>query len=266
MVARCAHSASKSSRVAPGTAAARALVLVGQRFGRRRQVAVPVVRPLDPHGVENGCERVDFTQEVLRGEPALPQLLGQRVRRGRDRDSAFDQLREQPRDQRGVPGVVQFELVDAHHHVVGQQIDAFGEAEHTGQLRELAERRERRLGPSRRRSGRNRVVSRRQQVGLADTEPAVEVEPDARQHLSLAEQLLLARPPRHRLVAEPQAGLHRRGLRRLGRIGLVAVEADVGECRRRVKLGDQPLGADAGVPIDETADTTGVHAGTLATC
>ncbi len=222
-----------------------------------------VVRPVDAHGLENGCERVDFAQKVLRGESALAQLLGQRVRRGRNRDPAFDQLREQPRDQRRVARVVEFELVDAHHHVVGQQLDALDETEDAGQLGQFAERRERRR---RRRRRRNPVVARRQQVGLADTEAAVEVEPDARQRLALAEQLLPARPPRHRLVAEPQAGLHRRGLRRLGRIGLVAVEADVGERRRRVQLGDQPLRGDARVPIDETADTTGVHARTLTTC
>ena len=50
---------------------------------------------------------------------------------------------EQPRDQRGVAGVVEFELVDAHHHVVGQQVDALDEPENAGQLRELTERRER---------------------------------------------------------------------------------------------------------------------------
>ena len=34
-----------------------------------------------------------------------------------------------------------------------------------------------------------------------------------------------------------------------------------------MQLGDQPLRGDAGVPIDQTADTAGpVHAGTLATC
>ncbi len=232
-----------------------------------------VVRAFDADGVENRCERVDFAQKILSGEPALAQLLGQRVGRRRDRDPAFDQLREQPRDQRGVAGIVQFELVDAHHHVVGQQVDALDEAENAGQLRQLAER-----GERRRRRGRrgDRVVARRQQVGLADAEPAVEVEPDARQHLALAEQLLLACSPRHRLVAEPQAGLHRRGLRRLGRIGLIAVEAHVGEGRRRDAVGrSSRSGRDAGVPIDEMPDTTsrtaplvrgGVHARTVATC
>lgn len=127
-----------------------------------------VVRPVDAHGLENSCERVDFAQEVLRGESALPQLFGQGVRGGGDRDPAFDQLREQPRDQGGVAGIVEFELVDAHHHVVGQQIDALDEAKDTGELRQLTERRERRR---------------------------------------LAEQLLPTRPPRHRVVAEPQAGL-----------------------------------------------------------
>ena len=226
---------------------------------------MPVVRPVDADRVENSCERVDFAQEVLRGEPALPQLLGQRVRCRGHRHPALDQLRQQPRDQRGVARVVQLELVDAHHDVVGQQFDALDEAENPGQLGELAERRERRR---RRRRGRDRVVARRQQVGLADAEPAVEVEPDARQHLALAEQLLLARPPRHRLVAELQAGLHGRGLRRLGRIGPVAVEADVGEGRRRDAAGRSTApGVTLGCRSTRSADTAGpVHAGTVATC
>ena len=104
---------------------------------------MPVVRPFDPHGRENTCERVDFTQEVLRGEPPLAQLLGQRVRRRRHRHPAFHQLRQQPRDQRGVARVVELELVDAHHDVIGQQLDALDEAEHPGQLGQLAERGER---------------------------------------------------------------------------------------------------------------------------
>jgi hypothetical protein len=33
-----------------------------------------------------------------------------------------------------------------------------------------------------------------------------------------------------------------------------------------VKLGDQPFRGDARVPIDEVADTAGVHARTVATC
>ncbi len=121
---------------------ARRDLLVAQRFGRRRQVAVPIVGSLDAHRGENRSESVDFTQEILRGEAALAQLLGQRVRRRRHRHPALDELGEQPRDQRGVAGVVQLELVDAHHHVVGQQFDALDEAEHPGQLGQLAERRE----------------------------------------------------------------------------------------------------------------------------
>ena len=109
----------------------------------RRQVAVPVVRALDAHRGEDPCERVDLTQEVLRGEPALTELLGQRVRRRGDRHAALDQLRQQPGDQRRIARVVEFELVDADHHVVGEQFDALDEAENPGQLGELAERGER---------------------------------------------------------------------------------------------------------------------------
>ena len=61
--------------------------------------------------------------------------------------------------------------------------------------------------------------------------------------------------------------LHGRRLRRLGRIRLVGVEADVGKRWRWNELGDQPLGRDTGVPINQMGDTAGpVHARTLATC
>ncbi len=181
-------------------------LLVGERLGRGRQTAVPVVRSLDAHGGENACQRVDFAQEVLGGEPALAELLGQRVGGRRNRDPTLDQLGQQPRDQRRVARVVELELVDADHHVVGQQVDALEEAEHPGQLGELAERRER-LGVL---GGVGQLpVGRRQQVGLADPEPAVEVEPDAGQRLAPAEQLLAARAATHRLLAELPAGAAR---------------------------------------------------------
>ena len=87
------------------------------------------------------------------------------------------------------------------------------------------------------------VVDRREQVGLADAEPAVEVDANPGQHLALAEQLLLARPPRDRAVAEPQTRRHGRGLRRLGRIGTVACRSRrsrtsaAGRARRRAAPG-----------------------------
>ena len=104
---------------------------------------MPVVGSLDPNGGEDLRERVDLAEEVLRREPTLPQLFGQRVRRRRDGHPPLDQRRQQSGDQRRIAGIVELELVDAHHHVLGEQLDALHEAEHPRQLRQLAERRER---------------------------------------------------------------------------------------------------------------------------
>ena len=121
---------------------ARRDLLVAQRIGRGRKVAVPVVGPVDSHRAENACQRADLAHEILRCEAALAELLWQGVRRRGHRHPARDQFGQQPRDQRGVARVVQLELVDAHHDIVGQQIDALDEAEYPGQLGQLAERRE----------------------------------------------------------------------------------------------------------------------------
>ena len=213
-------------------------LVVGERLGRRRQPAVPVVRPLDPHGGENACQRVDFAQKVLCREAALTELLRQGVRGGGHRDAALDELGQHPRDQRGVARVIEFELVDAHHGVGAEQLDAFGESEHAGELGEFTEGGER-LGVL---GGIGRPpVGRGQQVGFADAESAVEVQADPGQRLAFAEQLPAPGAPPHRLVAELQAGLERSGLGGLGRVGPVAVEVDVGEGRRRHELGNQTL-------------------------
>ena len=234
------------------------------RLRRRRQIPVPIVRPFDPHGGEHRCQRVDFAQEVLRGEAALPQLLGQGVGGGRHRDTPFDQCGEQPRDQRGVAGVVELELVDTDQHVVRQQLDALDEPEHTRQLGQLTEGGECPLGV---RVLRDLVVRRRQKMGLADPEAAVQIHPHPGQHLTFAEQLLLAGPPGDGVVAELPARLYCCGLRRLGRVGAVGVETHVGERGRRNQLSDQSFWSDARVPVDQMCDIAGpVHAGTLTAC
>ena len=111
------------------------------------------------------------------------------------------------------------------------------------------------------------VVDRGQQVRLADTEAAVEVHPDTGQHLTLAEQLLLARPARHRLLAERAARLHRCRLRRLRGVRPIRIEADVGKRRRWDQLCDESFRCDAGMSIDQMIDIAGpVHAGTIAAC
>ncbi len=85
------------------------------------------------------AKSVDLPQKVLRGEAALSELLGQRVRRRRDRHPPLDQVGQQPRHQRRVARVVEFELVDADDDVVGEQVDAFDEAENPCELGEFAE-------------------------------------------------------------------------------------------------------------------------------
>ncbi len=168
---------------------------------------------------------------------------------------------EQPRDQRGVARVVEFELVDAQQRVIAQQLDAFGETEHPGELGQLHERRKC--------LGVHGIVGQLtvgggQQMRLADTETAVEVQPDAGQHLASAEQLLAAAAAFDGPLAEASAGGDGRRLGRLGRVGVIAREAGVGERRRRRQLGDKPLRRDGRLPVDQTSNP--VHARTLSTC
>ena len=211
-------------------------LVIGQRFGRRWQATLPIVRALDSYGGENACQRIDFTQEILGGKPALTELLGQGVRCRGNRNAALHQLGEQSRDQRGVTRIVEFELVDADHRVVGQQVDALDKPEDPGQLRQLTEGGERfEIGIGK------PPVDRRQQVGLADPETAVEVETKPRQSFPFAEEFAPASTTAHGFVAKAAAGLQRRGLGGLGRVGPVRVEVDIGERRRRHKLGDQTL-------------------------
>ena len=173
MVARWAHSASKSSRVAPEPA---------QRGpGPRRRTAAAA--PAAAHGGGSRAPirtvvKMDASVLISRrkswaaNRPSPVARAG--VRGGGDRDATFDQLGEHPGDQRGVAGVVEFEFVDAHHGVLAEQVDALDETEDAGQLGQLAERGEGlgvlgRLGQA--------PVGRGEQVGLAHPEPAVEVEP-----------------------------------------------------------------------------------------
>lgn len=192
-------------------------------------------------------------------------MFGKRVGSRGDGHPTRYQLREQPRYQRRVARVVQLELVDAHHGVVGQQFDALQEAENACDLRQFAEARKRlRAG--------HRVIDRRQQVGLTDTEPAVEIDAHPGQHLPLAEQLLLARPAGSRLLGEGPARLYGRRLRRLVGIWPVGVKADRTERWGRHQLGDQPLVGDRGVPVGKVLEAqsgTGLritHTGSVTAC
>jgi hypothetical protein len=117
---------------------------------------------------------------------------------------------------------------------MGQRIDAFDEAEHPGQLGELAKFRKR-LGTTRGVGPvAGQLVGRRgQQVGLAHTEPAVQVQPDTGQHHPFAQQLSAARRALHGLPAEILTGPDGGSLGRFRRIRAIRREAHLGERWRR---------------------------------
>jgi hypothetical protein len=79
-------------------------------------------------------------------------------------------------------------------------------------------------------------------VRLANTEPAVQVEADARQPHSATEHFLAPGAAFDGQPAKPSTGRDGGGLGRFGRVGVIGREARVGECRGRRQLGDQALG------------------------
>ena len=133
---------------------------------------VPVVVAVDAQDLEPGGERLDLTQEVLGGEPALSQRSGQGVRRGGERDPAVGELAQQAGHQDGVARVVQLELVDADEAPGGEGLDGGQEAEGADEVGVLHERAVGGVLHA------DRVGQRREQVGLADAEPAVQVHRD----------------------------------------------------------------------------------------
>ena len=136
-----------------------------RRFG---QAAVPVVRSVHPQRAELRGQCLDLPAEVVGGESALAELLRQRVRGGGQVHPCVGELGEQPRHQGGVARIVELELVHREQPVSGQSLDGRSKAEHAHQLGDLAERAVR-LGAW------HGVPQRRQQVGLADAEAAVQV-------------------------------------------------------------------------------------------
>ena len=169
-----------------------------------------VVLAVDPQHVEVGRQALDLAEEVLRGEPALPQLVRQRVRRGRQADAGLDELAQQGRHEHRVAGVVELELVDADEAVALERLDGRAEAERADEVGVLDERPEP-LGPG------HGMPQGGEQVRLAHAEAAVEV------HAGTT--LGRCRPPEDRPTGRrlgdargegPQRG-ERRRLRRLAR-------------------------------------------------
>ena len=83
-------------------------------------------------------------------------------------------------------------------------------------------------------------------MGLADAEPAVEVDPGAARGGAAAAEQAAARWRPGEPPGELLQRLHRRGLGRLGRVGAVGVEPHLGEPRRRHERGDQRSGGTSG--------------------
>src|ERR1700758_159764 len=83
MVARCAHSASKSSSVAPSTSAARAATSSSDSGGGGGAKPGGLVGgSIDSPRGKNVCQSFDRAKKTRGGEAPLAELLGQRVRRG----------------------------------------------------------------------------------------------------------------------------------------------------------------------------------------
>ncbi len=209
-------------------------------------VPAPVVEAVDAQDLELRRERVDLAQEVLRGEPPLAERVRRRVGCRGDARPGRDELRQQARHEPGVARVVQLELVDRDEGRTLEQLHRVrvpDRADERGVLDERAEV----LAAGR------EVPERREQVGLADAEAAVEV--DARLGLGrLAGEQPLPAGPRAGEVADRG---HRRALRREVAVGVVRVEGRVRELARRHEVLDDLGTAEGGHPVD---DGCGGHA------
>ena len=201
--------------------------VVADRLGVALGVAAAVVEPVDPQRLEVGGQRVDLAQEVGGGEPALAERVRRRVRGGGDAGAARHELAEEAGHEHGVARVVELELVDADEPRPAQQLDRLRVAERADERRVLDEGAEV-LRPVR------DVPERGEEVGLADAEPAVEVdarELDARGPLAGEEPARpLRRAPGAGELVEPVEG---RLLRREVGVGPVRFEGGVLELRRR---------------------------------
>ena len=208
-----------------------------------------VVGSVDADRLEARGHRVDLAQEVLRGEAPLAQGVRRRVRCRREAGARRHQLAEQACHHHRVARIVEFELVDAEQIRPAEQVDGVLVAEGAHERGVLDERAE--VLPAHR----HRVIDRRQQVGLADAEAAVEV--DARLELGpllrpaeeSAAGLRCGQPgERH----EGGLGLLLRGERRVRTVGL---ERRVLELRRRDEGGDHLGTGDLRGALGEVNDS-----------
>ena len=172
------------SVVCPAPPPASAASDIGER--RLRQSGVTEVRTVDPQRGEPIGQPLDLPAELVGGEPALTELVRQRVRGGRQEHAGVGELAEQPGHQHGVARIVEFELVDGQQPVTGQPLHRFAEPERSDQMGVLDE------GAVRLRSGYG-MPQRRQQVGLSDAESTVEIDTGRRGGGRLAEPALLRR-------------------------------------------------------------------------
>jgi len=195
------------------------------RVGDRRAVAV--VLAVDPQHLEPGGQRLDLAPEVLRGEAALTERVGQRVRRRGQGHAAVGQLAQEPGHQDGVARVVELELVDGDQPVRREGLDGRGEAEGTDEVRVLHER------PVRGPVGADGVRERGEQVGLASAD-----------HLGHLAQ------PRHRSLLAAER-----------RVRPVGVEGLPCEVPRRDELGEKPCGRDLGPALREAGGPAGARDG-----
>ena len=222
--------------------------------GRRQQVGVrqrrwglgqpdvPEVGAVHAEGGEPVGQPTDLAAELVRREPALAQLAGQRVGGRGEEHAGVGQLTEQPGHQHGVAGIVEFEFVDGQQPVAGQPLHRFPEAQRADQVGVLDE------GAVGLRS-RHRVPERCQQMGLADPEPAVQIHPGRLRVGGPAEPALLRRVgDRLRHCGERgERGL----LRRFGWIGAVGAEPDGVEPAGRNQALDQLAGTHERPDVDQ---------------
>ena len=137
--------------------------------GRRRKAAVAEVLAVDPDDVELVRQHLDLAGEVDGGEAAVAEGARKGVGRRGQLDAGVGQLTHQPGHQHRVARIVQLEFVDAHQLVVAQRIYRLTKGQRADQVGVFDE------GAESLRPG-NGVPQRRQQVGLADAEAAVEVD------------------------------------------------------------------------------------------
>ena len=199
------------------------------------RVAAPVVEAPDPDGGEPVGQPLDLAEEVGGGEAPLPQGVRRRVGGRPDAGAALHELAEQPRHEHRVARVVELELVDRDEGRAGQQADGLRVAERADEGRVLDEGAEV-LAPGR------EVPERREQMGLADAEPAVEVEAGPLGRLRPAAEE--AAGPRSPAGREGADRLHRLRLRRVLRVGPVVLEPGLRELPGRRQRGGHPGGVD----------------------